>query len=335
MPLRSALGFFFAGLLAGSAHASFHFMQIEQVIGGVSGDTSAQAIQLRMRLSGQNLVHQARIRAWDAAGANPVLIIDMTTDVPVGNMGSRVLIASSSFPAHTTPTAVPNFTMTNTIPPSYLAAGSLTFESDGGTIYWRLSWGGSAYTGSNLGDVTNDPNGNFGPPWPNALPSTGTQALHFTGSASAASNNNAADYALTSGAAVFTNNAGASFTVQPIATGACCIAGVCSTLTSGQCTSQGGAYQGDGSDCGSIVCDACGTVVAGDSNCDGILDNSDIDCFVAALVGGQAGWEACVQAGQPGCTATYVCSNDVNGDGVVDNSDIDPFVSCLLGGPCP
>jgi hypothetical protein len=29
------------------ASAAFHFMQIEQVIGGVNGDTTAQAIQLR------------------------------------------------------------------------------------------------------------------------------------------------------------------------------------------------------------------------------------------------------------------------------------------------
>jgi hypothetical protein len=31
------------------ALASYHFMQIEQVIGGVNGDSAAQAIQLRMR----------------------------------------------------------------------------------------------------------------------------------------------------------------------------------------------------------------------------------------------------------------------------------------------
>ena len=30
------------------ADADFHLMQIEQVIGGVNGDTAAQAIQLRM-----------------------------------------------------------------------------------------------------------------------------------------------------------------------------------------------------------------------------------------------------------------------------------------------
>ena len=44
------------GFIAGAATpavATFHLMQIEQVIGGVNGDTSAQAIQLRMRASTQ------------------------------------------------------------------------------------------------------------------------------------------------------------------------------------------------------------------------------------------------------------------------------------------
>ena len=45
-----------------AALASFHVMKVEQVIGGVGGDTSQQAIQLRMRAVGQNLVgnHAAR-----------------------------------------------------------------------------------------------------------------------------------------------------------------------------------------------------------------------------------------------------------------------------------
>ena len=50
------------GLAAHSAHATFHLMQIEQVIGGVDGDTTKQAIQLRMRFASQNFVSQGRMR---------------------------------------------------------------------------------------------------------------------------------------------------------------------------------------------------------------------------------------------------------------------------------
>ena len=178
--IGGVIGLVAAVVGATSAFGSFHLMQIEQVIGGVNGDTTAQAIQLRMRSSGQNLVSSAQVCVEDAAGANPILLIDMTTDVAVGLAGRRVLIASTSFLTQTGPTTVPDFVMTNLIPPSYLAAGTLTFRQDGGTpctgtIYWRLSWGGAGYTGS--GAVTavpfgNDDNGNANPPFAGALPST-------------------------------------------------------------------------------------------------------------------------------------------------------------------
>jgi len=191
---------------------TFHLTQIEQVIGGVNGNMNLQAIQLRMRAPGQNLMSQARVRAWNAAGANPVLIADMTTDVPVGVTGARVLIVSSQFAA-TFPGVTPDFVMTNLIPASYLPAGKLTFEDDLGTVYWGLAWGGAAYTGTNLGQPDNDPDGNFNPPFGSALPSATGQALRFNGAATAQSSNNAADYSITAGNAVFTNNAGASTTV--------------------------------------------------------------------------------------------------------------------------
>jgi len=204
------------GLLAlqTTAHATFHLAQIEQVIGGVNGDTTAQAIQMRMRATTQNFVSAAKLVAFDATGANPVTILDLTSDVASGALGSHVLIVSANFPSHTTPTTVPDFIMTNPIPASYLAAGSLCWESDTGTIYWRLSWGGAAYTGPNTGNTANDIDGNFGPPFGSALPSSGATALQFQGAANAKSTNNAADYLVTAGAAVFMNNAGASFTVN-------------------------------------------------------------------------------------------------------------------------
>ena len=208
------------GLLAlqPTAHATFHLMQIEQVIGGVNGDTTAQAIQLRMRASTQNFVAAAKLVAFDAAGQNPITVLDLASNVPNGALGDHVLIVSANFPSHTTPTAVPDFTMTNPIPASYLAAGSLAWESDTGTVYWRLSWGGANYTGPNTGSTINDADGNFGPPFGSVLPSSGTSALQFQGAASALSTNNAADYLVTTGAAIFVNNAGASFTVNGGAT---------------------------------------------------------------------------------------------------------------------
>lgn len=201
------------------AEATFHFMQIEQVMGGVNGDVSAQAIQLRMRAAGQHLVLQARLRAWDAAGANPITLIDIAADLTGPSVaGDRILIATAGFASKTTPTAVPDFIM-SAIPPSYLAAGSLTFEDDLGIIYWRVSWGGAAYTGSTLGDTTNDDDpglgpANFGPPFAGPLPSARCLALQFQGTAAALSISNNTDYAVTSDAAVWAKYHGASYTIS-------------------------------------------------------------------------------------------------------------------------
>ena len=200
------------GFLAQPAFASFHLMQIEQVIGGVNGDTTRQAVQLRMRNSGQQFVSQGQLVAWDATGANPVVLATIPTDVAIGTAGARVLLATSGFGVVT-----PDFVM-NPIPASYLAGGKITFESDGTagtTIWWALAWG--TYSGTNTGVTTggggNDADGNFNPPFAGALPSTSQVAVRFTGAASAASTNNAADYALTTAQYVFTNNAGATGTL--------------------------------------------------------------------------------------------------------------------------
>ena len=201
------------GFLAQPAFASFHLMQIEQVIGGVNGDTTRQAIQLRMRQANQNLVGQATVVAWDATGANPVVLANIPSSVANSAAGSRVLLATASFGV-----VSPDFVM-NPIPASYLAGGKITFETDNATpgtqIWWALAWG--TYSGTNTGVTTggggNDADGNFNPPATGALPSTGQTALRFPGAASALSTNNLADYAPTTGQYVFTNNAGATGTL--------------------------------------------------------------------------------------------------------------------------
>src|SRR3954470_20720809 len=83
--------------LASNVQGSFHLMQIEQAIGGVDGDTSAQAIQLRMRSNGENFLSGARILAFDATGQNPILLKDFTTAVSNGTAGAHVLLASPNF----------------------------------------------------------------------------------------------------------------------------------------------------------------------------------------------------------------------------------------------
>lgn len=206
---------------ASPARATFHVMQVEMIIGGVNGDTTAQAIQLRMRSAfPQNQLQQGRLVAYDAAGLNPVVLIAFPTAMPgTATLGSRVLIATAGFGSHSTPAMVPDFVMTNPIPATYLAAGRITFESNSGIKYWSVSFGGASYTGLNTGSFTNDANGDFGPPFAGPLPSTTLQAVQFTctpGPCTGAepSTQNIDNYALTAGAAVFRNFAGTAFTIK-------------------------------------------------------------------------------------------------------------------------
>lgn len=224
----SLLAALLLGVFAAPALADHHLMQIERVIGGVLGDPTAQAIQLRMRSSFQNVMANGRIRAWDAAGANPVMVIDFVSNVPNHGTGVRVLVLSNAMIPNLNGTSNADYIMTNPIPASYLPAGSLTFEDNFGTIWWRVSWGGASYTGSGSVNVTNDAqaDGNFNPPFASPLPSTTTQALVTSLTAAAGGVSTLADYAVPVGDAVLTNNAGTSRTVAgtvsvgpPVATG--------------------------------------------------------------------------------------------------------------------
>jgi len=192
-------------------------MQIEQVIGGVNGDKNAQAIQLRTRAGSQEQVSNANLIVRDATGANPVTICTFPNNVTNNASGARILIATCEFLSHTNPVGSADFVvvMANRIPDSYLAAGTLTFErKSNNNVLWRLSWGGAGYSGPTTSvETTNDSDGDFGK-FGSALPSATLQALQFTGTATDMSTDNATDYAVTAGAAVFVNNAGTSFTVQ-------------------------------------------------------------------------------------------------------------------------
>jgi len=196
-------------LLAAPAAASFHEMQIEQVIGGLCGDTTKQAVQLRMRVAGQMFVSGKMVVAHDADGTSTVPLITIPANVGVGTAGSRILLATSQMAAAAGIT--PDFTLAQAIPASDLEAGKVTFEDPSffGTL-WALAWGGAAYTDADTGATINDADGIFSPVFPAMLPWTNDRTLRFQGAAGAASTNNAADYAVSTATATLTNNAGTS-----------------------------------------------------------------------------------------------------------------------------
>ena len=219
-PLALTLPIVIALALPIPAYASVHLMQIQKITGGVQGDLTAQAIQLRMRAVGQTQIQRGVLRVFDAAGNNPITLASPAAAVANGGTGTTILFATPAVSSHTNPPAVPDFTMA-VIPASYLNAGSLTFEDATlGTIYWRVSWGGAAYSGSTIGSGLNDADAEFAPNFAAALPSAGLTALRFANAATALSTNNAADYAESGAGVSFRNNAGTNFTVEGTPTAA-------------------------------------------------------------------------------------------------------------------
>jgi hypothetical protein len=175
-----------------------------------------------MRFTGQQFVTgNAQLVARDAAGANPVVLSSFPAPNPVLSGACQpILLATAAMAARTSPAldAVARDFEMSPIPASYLAAGTLTFEQTvGSVVYWRVSWGGAAYTGPHTviaSPAGNDDNGNAGPAYPGPLPSAGGYALRYTPACPTVSTTNAANYALTGGAATFTANDGANFVVQ-------------------------------------------------------------------------------------------------------------------------
>ena len=211
-------GLSLAAVAVPPAFGTFHFTHIEKLVAGVHGDGAAQAVQLRMRFDHQNEVDPTRLVVRDANGQNPLEIADLTGDLPNGEPGDRILIASTSMGLYSDPPLAADFVMTTLIPQEYLSAGSLTFETDDGSVVVsRLSWGGADYRGATDGEDFNS-TGDFGAPVPGALPVDGIQALVFQPAFSQRASTNAADFAIEDGVEL-TNNAGASFTL-----GACAAA---------------------------------------------------------------------------------------------------------------
>lgn len=203
---------------ASDARATFHFMQIEQVVAGVNGDYSAQAVQLRMRSAGQEQVQLTRLVAWNANGENPIVLLDLDHPVTVSETGARILAVTAAFPAYTQPFAEPDFVLIHPIPPSYVTAGTLTFETDDGSfVVWRLAWGGGHYHGTTRGGQTNDDDGDFGPPWDGPLPGEGLSSLQTSLAADATGTGSAHDFRMAPPPAVFVNNAGQAFELAAFA----------------------------------------------------------------------------------------------------------------------
>ena len=66
-------------------------------------------------------------------------------------------------------------------------------------------------------------------------------------------------------------------------------------------------------------------VLCGDSNCDGLVNNGDIEAFILSITNSRR-----YAAEYPGCP---LVNGDANLDTLVNTGDTDPFISVITGGP--
>lgn len=121
-------------------------------------------------------------------------------------------------------------------------------------------------------------------------------------------------------------------------TGACCMANDrCAEVSPVQCVQSGGAPGEPGTSCAPNPCAGAPSCRAADANCDGAINNFDIDPFVQGVLsaGDSVAPTPYLAAATQQCWDARVCWGDVNHDSGFNNFDIDPFVQCVLNAPPP
>ncbi|QOJ13167.1 MAG: hypothetical protein HRU75_00320 [Planctomycetia bacterium] len=121
----------------------------------------------------------------------------------------------------------------------------------------------------------------------------------------------------------------------------CCLpGGGCVEAQVVQCFRLSGSIRPAGTPC---PADCVAVCLWGDVNCDGVVNNFDIDQFILALVssgGGGGGSPPTGWTGTAGCWQIVTCTSDINRDQQFNSFDIDPFITCIVtlpspGDPCP
>lgn len=108
-----------------SASAAFHLVEVSEVITGINGDTSLQAVVLRMQADGENSVDGITIQARNAQGTvtNTVFTFPVGASAQiVGLADRRILIATPAFAQRTGLT--PDFTFAGGL---FAGSGQVTY----------------------------------------------------------------------------------------------------------------------------------------------------------------------------------------------------------------
>jgi hypothetical protein len=89
-------------------HAVFHFANIDEIMSGVGGDTTAQYVEIRMLLGGQGSVAHSRLTAFSCDGSSHAVLLEVPNNVCPANTDGRWTMGTASWATATGVT--PDFT---------------------------------------------------------------------------------------------------------------------------------------------------------------------------------------------------------------------------------
>jgi len=81
--------------------AVYHFANIDEIMSGVGGDSTAQYVEIRMLSAAQGSVAHSRLTAFSCNGSTHAILLEVPNDVCPANTNGRWTMGTASWAAAT------------------------------------------------------------------------------------------------------------------------------------------------------------------------------------------------------------------------------------------
>src|SRR5881296_3431758 len=126
------LGVLLAVLVPVPGQAVFHLANIDEIMSGLGGDSSAQYVEIRMLSGGQGSVAHSRLTAFSCDGSTHAILLEVPNDVCPANTNGRWTMGTTSWAAATGVT------------PDFIFPAAPAFANACGMICWGAPGSGLA-----------------------------------------------------------------------------------------------------------------------------------------------------------------------------------------------
>src|SRR2546422_1920503 len=92
-----SLAVLLAVLVPAPGHAVYHIANIDEIMSGMGGDSSAQYVEIRMLFGGQGSVAHSRLTAFSCDGGTHSILLEAPDDVCPANSNGRWTMGTTSW----------------------------------------------------------------------------------------------------------------------------------------------------------------------------------------------------------------------------------------------